>query len=201
MDYYEQIASHCQGTIETIAMSVDHIADRLQRGCELMTAALLADGKIIACGNGSDAALAQLFVSNLLGRLDQERPALPALCLGADSASLTGILQSSSANEIFSRQLRALGQPGDVLLCINSGDSSPSLFRAVQAALERNMTVLLLTNASDTELGTLIRTEDVELRIDAPRQAQLIEVYTMALNCCCTLVEQSLFDGFQGTDS
>ncbi|MFT4613432.1 MAG: phosphoheptose isomerase [Bacteroidia bacterium] len=197
MDYYEQIASHCQGTIETIAMSVDHIADRLQRGCDLMTSALLDDGKIIACGNGADGALAQLFVSNLLGRFEQERPALPALSLGADSASLTGIIQSNSVNEIFSRQLRALGQPGDVLLCINSGGSSPSLLRAVQAALERNMTVLLLSNDADTELGTLIRAEDVELRIEAPHQAQLIEVFTLVLNCCCELIEQNLFGDFQ----
>ena len=197
MDYYERIAAHCQDSINAIALSVDQLADGLQRGCDLMTTSLLADGKIITCGNGAGAALAQLFASNLLGRFSQERPALPALALGADSASLTGIAGSSGGNEVFSRQLRALGQPGDVLLCINSGDDSPSLLRAVQAALERNMAVILLSHAQDTELGTLIRAEDVELRIDAPGPGQLAEVQTLALNLCCELIEQNLFGPLQ----
>ena len=193
MDYYQIIADNFQSTIETIAMSVDNLAPPIQRSSELMAAALLADRKIIACGNGADAAVAQLFASNLLSRFEQERPALPALALGADSASITAIAQTSGINEIFSRQIRALGQAGDLLLCISSSAGSPNLVRAVQAAHERNMGVVVMSNVHDGELGTLIGEEDVELIIDAPRHSRTIELQVMAINCFCELLDHSLF--------
>ena len=91
--------------------------------------------------------------SNLLSRFEHERPALPALALGSDGANLTAIAESSGLNEIFSRQLRALGQAGDVLLCISSSDGANNLLRAVQAAHERNMAVVVLSNVADSELA------------------------------------------------
>ena len=197
MDHYEHIASHCQGTIESIAMSVDQVAAGLQDACGLMTSALLNDSKIIACGNGVDAALAQLFVCRLLGRVEQERPALPALSLTSDGPALTAVMQSSGINDAFSRQLRALGQPGDVLLCINSAEGSANLLRAVQAAMERNMTVILLSCTEDRELGSLMRAEDVDLRLTAPRASQRVELFTLVLNCCCELIDQTLFGGHE----
>lgn len=195
MDHYERIASHCQDTIESIAMSVDQLAGGLEEAASLMTAALLADGKIIACGNGADAALAQLFVCQLLGSLEQERPALPALSLASDGAAVTAVTQQGGPNEVFARQLRALGQPGDVLLCINGAEGSGNLLRAVQAAMERNMAVVLLTNSDDGELGSLMRAEDAVLRIQAARSSQRIELFTLVLNCCSELIDQTLFGG------
>ncbi len=196
MDYYQIIADNFQSTIETIAMSVDNLADPIERGSQLLAQALLEDRKIVACGNGVDAALAQLFASNLLSRFEHERPALPVLALGSDGASVTAIAQSSGINEIFSRQLRALGQPGDILLCINSSGSASNLLRAVQAAHERNMGVVALSNTGDTELGTLIRAEDVELLIEASRQPRIVEIHTMAIHCLCELIDHSLFGAY-----
>ncbi|MFT4520578.1 MAG: D-sedoheptulose 7-phosphate isomerase [Halioglobus sp.] len=193
MDYYQTIADNFQSTIETIAMSVDNLAEPIERGSQMMSTALLADRKIISCGNGVDAALAQLFASNLLNRFEQERPALPALALGVDSVALTAISHSSGFNDIFSRQLRALGQAGDVLLCINSSPGASNLLRAVQAAQERNMGVILMSNSEETELGSLIRAEDVELCIEAPRPARIVELQVMAINCFCELIDHSLF--------
>jgi D-sedoheptulose 7-phosphate isomerase len=193
MDYYQIIAESFQSTIETIALSVDQLAGPIESGCQLMTQALLEDHKIVACGNGVDAALAQLFTSNLLSRFEHERPALPALTLGGDGASLTAIVQSSGVNDIFSRQVRALGQPGDVLLCISSSTGANNLLRAVQAAHERNMSVVALSNTRDIELSTLMRAEDVELRVDAARQPRVVEMHTMAIHCLCELIDHSLF--------
>jgi D-sedoheptulose 7-phosphate isomerase len=193
MDYYQIIAESFQSTIETIALSVDQLAGPIENGCQLMTQALLEDRKIVACGNGVDAALAQLFASNLLSHFEHERPALPALALGGDGASLTAIVQSSGVNDIFSRQVRALGQPGDVLLCISSSTGANNLLRAVQAAHERNMSVVALSNTQDIELSTLIRAEDVELRVDAGRQPRIVEIHTMAIHCLCELIDHSLF--------
>lgn len=193
MDHYERIADHCQATIESIAMSVDQLAVGLEKATALMTAALLADGKVIACGNGADAALAQLFVCQLLGRVEQERPALPALSLASDGAAITAVTQQGGANDVFARQLRALGHPGDVLLCINSAESGGNMLRAVQAAMERNMGVVLLTTTGDGELGSLMRAEDAVLRIEAARPSQRLELFTLVLNCCSELIDHTLF--------
>jgi phosphoheptose isomerase len=196
MDYYQIIADNFQSTIQTIAMSVDNLAEPIELGSQLMVGALLADGKIVVCGNGVDAALAQLFTGNLLSRFEQERPALPALSLASDCTSLTAIAHYNGADEVYSRQLRALGQPGDVLLCISSAGGSDSLLRAVQAAHERNMGVVALSNTADSELGALLRPEDVELRIDAGRQSRVVELQTMTIHCLCELIDHSLFGSY-----
>lgn len=193
MDYYQIIADNFQRTIETIALSVDDLAATIERGTELMATALLADRKIIACGNGVDATLAQLFVCNLLNRYEEDRPALPALTLSADNASVTAIAQAGSINEIFSRQLRALGHAGDVLLCINSSAGAANLSQAVRTAQERNMGVIVMSNSLDSELGVLLRPEDLELRINATRRARIVEMHTMAIHNFCELIDHSLF--------
>jgi D-sedoheptulose 7-phosphate isomerase len=193
MDNYKIIADNFKRTIETIALSVDDLAGKIERGAQIMATALLADRKILACGNGVDAALAQLFVCNLLNRFEEDRPALPALTLGADHASITGIARDGSYNEIFSRQLRALGHAGDVLLCINSSAAAGNLARAVQTGQERNMGIIVMSNSLDDELGSLIRPEDVELRINATRRARIVEMHTMAIHNFCELIEHSLF--------
>jgi phosphoheptose isomerase len=196
MDYYQNIAENFQSTIEGISLSVDELAGPIAQASQLMVQALLEDRKIVACGNGVDAALAQLFASLLLSRFERERPALPALSLSGEGAALTAISHSSGFNEVFSRQLRALGQSGDVLLCISSGGGANNLLRAVQAAHARNMKVVALSNAGDPELGTLIRAEDVVLRIDAARQPRVVELQVMALNCLCELIDHSLFGSY-----
>jgi len=196
MDYYKIIAENFQSTIETIALSVDTLAQPIERASQLMVRALLEDRKILACGNGVDGALAQLFASNLLSRFEHDRPALPALALSSDGASLTAIAQSGGINDVYSRQLRALGQGGDILLCINSAGTAGNLLRAVQAAHERNMGVIALSNAADGELSALLHAEDVELRIDATRPPRVVELHTMSIHCLCELIEHSLFGSY-----
>lgn len=196
MGYYQIIADNFQSTIETIAMSADDLATTIERGSQLMARALLAERKVIACGNGVDAALAQLFTCNLLNRFEQDRPALPALSLAADNASLTAIAQSGAYNDIFSRQLRALGQAGDVLLCINSADGASNLLRAVSAAQERDMGVIVMTHTHDNTLGAVMRSEDVALQVNATRQARVVELHTMAIHNFCELIDHSLFGSY-----
>ncbi|MEM6580320.1 MAG: SIS domain-containing protein [Pseudomonadota bacterium] len=197
MDYYSIIAGRFQDTIESIAVSVDRLAESIALASDLMVQALLADHKVISCGNGADGALAQLFTCTLIGRFEHDRPALPALCLNSNSAMLTGVADTSGYNEIYSRQLRGFGQTGDVLLCISSAGQANNLLRAVQAAHERNMMVVALSNASDGELGTLLQPEDIEIRIDSLKQPKVVELHTMVLNCLCELIEQQLFGIYQ----
>jgi len=197
MAYYQIIADNFQSTIETIVMSADDLAATIERGSQLMARALLAERKIIACGNGVDAALAQLFTCNLLNRFEQDRPALPALSLAADNASLTAIAQAGAYNDIFSRQLRALGQAGDVLLCINSADGASNLVRAVSAAQERAMGVIVMTHTRDNMLGAVMRPEDVALQVNATRQARVVELHTIAIHNFCELIDHSLFGSYR----
>jgi phosphoheptose isomerase len=196
MDYYEKIAGHFQGTIETVALSADSLAAPIEQASRLMTDALLADRKIIACGNGPDAALAQLFCSNLLGCVEQERPALPAMVLGSDTASLTAISQGSGAEEIFSRPLRALAQPADVLIAICSSAPANNLIPTLQAARERNMGVVLMSNLQAVELSALLQQEDVELCVESDDSRRSVEIFSMALHSMCMLIEHGLFGGF-----
>lgn len=193
MDYYRTIAERFQSTIETIALSVDSLATPLERACQLMTQALLEEHKLIVCGNGVDGAVAQLLTSHLLNRFKQDRPALPALSLGADATSLSAIAGTYGLDEIFARQVQALGQPGDILLCIHSGEGATNLQRAVQAARERNMAVIALSNSEDRVFSELIGDRDVEVCVSAHRRASVIELQVMAINCLCELLDLSLF--------
>jgi phosphoheptose isomerase len=196
VDHYLLISDNFQNTIETIALSVDALASPISEGSNLLVSTLLRDGKIISCGNGADGALAQLFACNLLNRFEHDRPALPALALTSDGASLLGIAQGGGLNETFSRQVRALGQPGDTLLCISSGGDATNLLRAIQAAHERDMTVVALLHGGDAELGSLLQHDDVQITVDHPRRARVVEMHTMVLHCLCQLIDHSLFGAY-----
>ncbi len=196
MDYYQIIAGKFQANIEAISVSVDSMAAPIERATHLMTNALLTDHKIVTCGNGPDAALAQLFTCSLLNRFENERPALPAIALSSDATTLSAIAAGSGFNELYSRQVRALGQSGDVLFCISSDEGSNNLIRAVQSAHERNMGVITLSNVGNGELNTLISSEDVEIQVDAPRRPTIIEIQTIVIHSLCELIDRSLFDSY-----
>ncbi len=196
MDYYQIISENFQNTIETIAVSVDALAEPIELASELMASALLGDHKIITCGNGVDGALAQLFTSNLLSRFEHDRPALPALTLGSDGTSVTAIAQAGGLTDIYSRQLRALGQQGDILLSINSSAGGENMRRVIQAAHGRNMKVVALSNSADSELSAALQAGDVELRVSNPRRPRVVELHTMAIHCLCELIEDKLFGSY-----
>jgi phosphoheptose isomerase len=196
MDYYQRIAGNFQQTIELIAMSVDALAPPIEHGSTIMTQALLQDRTIMACGNGPDAALAQIFVSNLLNRFEFDRPALPALSLGTDASSLTAIATTNSVDNIYARQIHALGQTGDILLCINSGPGHGSLINAVKAAQDRSMPVIALSSAIDAGfLGALAPT-DVELFANTESQPRAVELHTMIILSLCEMIELSVFGNY-----
>jgi len=193
MDHYRIIATTFQDIIETITLSVDTLAEGIERGSALMVEALLADRKVITCGNGVDAALAQLFTCNLLDRFEADRPALPALTLGTDHASLTAIAGSGGLDEVYSRQLQALGQAGDVLLCFNTRGRAANLARAVSTARERNIAVIVLSHEGDAGLDTAPGNRDVFIRPQAAQGARLVELYTMVIHSFCALIDHNLF--------
>ena len=195
MDTYESIAGDFQQIIELISVSVDAMAQPLEQATQVCHTALLGEHKILACGNGPGAAVAQLFSTGLVHRFEQERPALPALCLSGDGATLSAIA-TAATNEIYSRQVRALGQPGDVLLALAAGEGNGSIIQAIRAAHEREMVVILLSGGDCTDVSSLMHPEDIEIYVSSTSPARIIEMQTMIVHCLCKLIDQTLFGSF-----
>ena len=193
MDQYQRIAEHFQGSIEAAAMAVDAFAQPLAAAAELIAQTLLADGKIIVCGAGPDAALGQLFVCHMQSPPERERPALPAIGLAADGAAITALATAQADGDLFAAQVRALGQSGDTLLCINSAPRGDALVGALRAARERNLSVVLVSNGDDGQLPALAGDAAAVLLPAAARRCHIIELQAGILNCLCQLVENNLF--------
>lgn len=163
---------------------------------EAATAAVLASvtggGKVLSCGNGASAAAAQHFAASFVGRYERERPELAAFSLSADAAVLTGIANDFDARAIYARQVRALGQAGDVLLALSTSGNSANMIAAVEAAHERDMTVVALTGARGGRLAQLLRDTDVQVCVPHELPARILEVHHLVLHCICDGVDAQL---------
>ena len=193
MDMQSRIRRLFQASIETKQQAMDILAPHIEQASLVMVNALLNEGKMLACGNGGSASDAQHFSSELLNRFERERPSLPAIALTTDSATLTSIANDYSYNEIFSKQIRALGQPGDVLLAISTSGNSANVIQAIQAAHDREMTVVALTGRDGGGMASLLLPEDVEIRVPSKVTARIQEVHLLAIHCLCDLIDSQLF--------
>ncbi len=198
----ERIAQLFHASIQTKREALDKVAPAIARAGHLMATALRNDRKILVCGNGGSAADAQHFSAELLNRFELERPGLPAIALTTDSSTLTSIANDYAFDEVFSRQVRALGQPGDALLAISTSGASPNVVSACRAAAERNIQVVALTGRQGGAVAATLRADDVEIRVPAESTARIQEVHLLALHCLCDLVDRTLFpaanEGTQG---
>jgi D-sedoheptulose 7-phosphate isomerase len=172
--------------------AVDALAAPIARAAEIMVKCLLANGKILACGNGGSAADAQHFSAELLNRFERERPGLAAIALTTDTSTLTAIANDYEYEQVFSKQLTALGQAGDVLLAISTSGNSKNVARAVSAAHEREMRVVALTGRGGGEIGTLLSPEDVNICVPHSQTARIQEVHLLTLHCLCDGIDSML---------
>ena len=163
---------------------------------EAATTAVLASvtggGKVLSCGNGASAAAAQHFAASFIGRHERERPELAAFSLSADAAVLTGLANDFDVRAVFARQVRALGQAGDVLLVLSTTGNSPNVVAAVEAAHERDMTVVALTGARGGRLAQQLRDTDVHICVPHDVPARILEVHHLVLHCICDGVDAQL---------
>ncbi|MDP2370867.1 phosphoheptose isomerase [Rhodoferax sp.] len=149
-------------------------------------------GKVLACGNGGSAADAQHFAAEFVGRYERERPELSAIALTTDSSILTAIANDYDFKVVFSRQVRALGSPGDILLAISTSGSSANVLAAVEAAHEREMVVIGLTGRGGGKMGQSLRDTDVHICVPSERTARIQEVHILTLHCICDAVDAQL---------
>ena len=162
-------------------------------GASLMVEALNGNRKIMSCGNGGSAADAQHFAAELLNRFERERPGLAGIALTTDTSTLTSIANDYEYNEVFAKQVRALGQAGDVLLAISTSGNSPNVMRALDAAHEKGVRVVALTGRDGGRMAAQLRPPDVEIRVPANVTARIQEVHLLALHCLCDLIDEQLY--------
>lgn len=160
-----------------------------------MTTALLNGNKIMSCGNGGSAGDAQHFSGEMLNRFEMERPGLPAIALSADTSTLTAIGNDYSFDEIFSKQVQALGQTGDMLLAISTSGNSVNIIKAVQAAHNRGVSVIALTGRDGGAIVNELAEGDLELRVPSGSTPRIQEVHILIIHCLCDLIDRQLLGG------
>jgi phosphoheptose isomerase len=193
MDTNKIIQAHFDESIATKQAAKDALIPELISAGALIADSLRDGHKVLSCGNGGSAGDAQHFSSELLNRFEMERPPLPAIALTTDSSTLTAIGNDYSYDDIFSKQIKALGQKGDVLLAISTSGNSANVIRAIDAAQDSGMTVVALTGRDGGERAAALIDADIEIRVPSERTARIQEVHLLVIHCLCDLIDRSLF--------
>jgi len=189
----ERIERHFLDSITTKQASLELLPQAIAHAAGVISGALLQGHKVLSCGNGGSAGDAQHFSSEMLNRFERERPGLPAVALSTDSSTITSIANDYNYDEVFAKQVRALGQAGDVLLAISTSGNSRNVVRAIDAAHDRGMSVVALTGREGGVMATQLSDGDVELRVPSDVTARIQEVHLLIIHCLCDLIDQHLF--------
>ncbi len=188
----QRIQQHFIDSADLKYQSAQALSKPIAQAVQAMLACVTSGGKVLACGNGGSAADAQHFSAEFVGRYERERPELGAIALTTDSSIITAIANDYDFTSIFSRQVRALGQPGDVLLAITTSGNSANVLAAVEAAHEREMTVVALTGRGGGKMTHALRDTDVHICVPHDRTARVQEVHILVLHCLCDGVDNQL---------
>ena len=195
MDAEKRVQEHFAESIAVKQAAAEQIVQSIASAGALMSQSLLDDGKILSCGNGGSAGDAQHFSAELLNRFEMERPGLPGMALTTDSSTITAIANDYSYEEIFAKQVRALGRKNDILLAISTSGNSENVSRAIVAAHEREMRVVVLSGRDGGRMADLLEDGDIEIRVPATRTARIQEVHLVVLHCLCDLIDTILLGG------
>jgi D-sedoheptulose 7-phosphate isomerase len=192
IDYVKRIREHFDDSARLKQDAGERMAPDIARAGAVLTECLLADGKILACGNGGSASDAQHFAAELVGRFERERPELPAISLATDTSLLTAVANDYSFEQVFAKQVRALGARGDVLLAISTSGNSGNVIAAIEAAHLREMRVVALTGKDGGRCGELLQPADVHLCVPHPRTMRIQEVHLLIIHCLCDVIDATL---------
>lgn len=189
----ERIRINFTESIQTKINAADSISNIIAEASEEIVQALLEGYKILSCGNGGSACDAMHFSAEMLNRFKHERPALPAIALNSDIATLTAIANDYHFSDIFAKQVRALGQPGDLLLAISTSGNSANILNAIKAAHDKNMGVIALTGHDGGKIVDYLQERDIEIRVPAFDTARIQETHLLIIHCICDIVDFRLF--------
>jgi D-sedoheptulose 7-phosphate isomerase len=189
----ERIQTQFRQSAELKMQAAEQLAQPIAQAVELMFTALSNGNKILACGNGGSAADCQHFAAELVGRFERERLPLPALALTTDTSILTAVGNDYSFRDIFSKQVQAFGQSGDVLLALSTSGNSANVVAAIESALERDMRIIALTGKGGGVIGELLSDTDVHICVPHDRTARIQEVHALTIHCLCDGIDVALF--------
>ena len=189
----ERIKQQFEQSAQIKLHAMETLAPAIAAAAELMGNQLLQERKILSCGNGGSAGDSQHFSSEMLNRFERERPGLPALALTTDTSTLTSIANDYHYDEVFAKQVRALGQNGDILLAISTSGNSSNVVQAMQAAHDRGMHVVALTGKEGGEMALNLEEGDIEIRVPASSTARVQEVHLLIIHCLCDAIDRMLF--------
>lgn len=193
MDLQARLRTHFEASIRAKQDTLSTALPALERAARLLAQQLRTGGKVLACGNGGSAGDAQHFSAELTGRYERERPGLPGIALTVDTSALTAIANDYAFEQVFSKQVQALGRSGDVLLAISTSGNSPNVVKAIEAAQALDMTVIALTGKDGGRMAQQLRSQDVELRSASNVTARVQEVHILFLHCLCDAIDELLF--------
>jgi D-sedoheptulose 7-phosphate isomerase len=192
VDPVTRIRRNFEASIKVKQSAMTELAPRIALAADILDVALRAGGKILSCGNGGSAGDSQHFSSEMLNRFELERPGLPAIALTTDTSTLTSIANDYDYSQVFSRQVFALGNSGDVLLAISTSGNSANILAAIAAAHDMDMRVIALTGSGGGRTRDLLTTRDVEICVPAVSTARIQEVHLLVIHCLCDLVDQNI---------
>jgi phosphoheptose isomerase len=189
----ERIRQNFADSIATKQQAAEVLAEPIEQAARRMTQAVIEGHKILSCGNGGSAGDAQHFSSEMLNRFERERRGLPAIALSTDTSTLTSIANDYSYDQVFARQVRALGTPGDLLLGISTSGRSPNVVEAVEAAHEQGMNAIVLSGRDGGTLRDRLAEGDIEICVPSQVTARIQEVHLLVIHCLCDLIDRQLF--------
>jgi D-sedoheptulose 7-phosphate isomerase len=189
MDLAAHLRTHFEEGIELRRRMAETLPQEIARAGTALAEALKSGHKALACGNGGSAADSQHFAAEIVGRFERERPGMPAISLTVDTSAITAIANDYDFDRVFSKQVEALGQAGDVLLAISTSGNSNNVMEAIKAAQAKGMVVIALTGRDGGAMGKMLRPQDFHLNVAHPRTMRVQEVHLLVVHCLCEVVD------------
>ena len=193
MSLQDRIINHFSDSIQTQQDAMTYLCELIEYASQRLVSALLNDKKILTCGNGRSATCAQLLSSAMLNQFERDRPSLPVIALTTDTATITAIANDYNFDDVFAKQLRALGQNGDILVVYTNGNNSANIAKAITTAHDKDITVIALTGNNGGMIAPLLYETDIEIRVPSNSNARIQEIHVLVTHCLCDLIDHQLF--------
>ena len=185
------IAEHFKASADSI-LANQHLASSINDAANKMINCFDNGGKLMVCGNGGSAADAQHLSSELLNRYHRERPELPGITLTTDASTLTSIGNDYDYDQVFSKQVRALAQPHDILMVITTSGNSGNILKAVETAHEKSISCIALNGKKGGKLSPQLNENDIDIIVDGDVTARIQEVHGLIIHCLCEIIDEHI---------
>ena len=194
-DELSPISSYLCEAVDSAAANIELISNQLSVACNLITETLLNDHKLIICGNGHAAPIASLLTTCLMHQQEFERPSLPAINISVDSTTMSAIASDGNHHQVYSKQIRAIGNSGDTLIALSIDGNCSNIVQAIQTAHEKEITVVTLIGFMNGNISAVKYGDDIEVQLSATSVARAMESQLLAVNAMCHQIESQLFGG------